>query len=191
MKRMFNQKLKTIIVSSIVLDIILIIFGLFLVCNPLLVTTVANVIIGVLLIVSGLYSIMKYLLNDKRNIIFTGILAYGLLAVIFGGIIMINPLLLANIITVIIGIWAILSGVIKLSIAIRFKKYHEESWVINSIIAFLIILTGLLLVINPFSGTISISVYVGVSIIVYSGLDIVEKMIFNKRIKEISEIISI
>ena len=189
MSNLIKNRIKTVVITSFVVDIMLIIFGLFLVCNPLLATEVVNKLVGIFITISGIYSVIKFLLNNKKNPIFTIGLMYGLIAIIFGCIMIIKPLLLASIVTIIIGAWAIIAGVIKLAISLRFKYYEEESWFINMIIAILTVITGLLLIINPFGGTITISVYIGVVIIINAGLDIVEKLILKKRIKEIKKII--
>ena len=189
MSKIIKNRLKTVIISSIVVDIMLIIFGLFLICNPLIVTEVVNLLLGISIMISGIYSVIKYLLNNKKNPIFSIVLGYGLIAIIFGGILLFKPLLLANLITIIVGVWAIMSGIIKIIVSLRFKYHNEESWLINMVIAILTVCTGILLIINPFNGTVALSVYIGLTIIVNSGLDIVEKLIFNKRINEISKII--
>ena len=184
-----KKKLNTIINETIIFDIFVIMLGLFLICNPLLTTSVANVLIGIFLIISGLYMISKFIINMDKNRYFTYQLFFGLLSSIIGIIFLINPLLLSSIITIIIGIWTIISGIIKLTLSIRFKMFNEESWLINMVISIFSIIVGILLIVNPFKGSIVISTYIGIMISLYAGMDIVEKMIMKKRLNEIEKII--
>ena len=67
--------------------------------------------------------------------------------------------------------------------------FNEESWLINMVISIFSIIVGILLIVNPFKGSIVISTYIGIMISLYAGMDIVEKMIMKKRLNEIEKII--
>ena len=180
--------LKRLIVSSIVMDIILIIFGLFLLSNPSLVISVSNKLIGIILIINGLYSIIKYIMN-KNNTIFKYILYIGIISSIVGIIMMFNPMLFNELVTIVIGLWIIIYGLIKIMISLNFKYYKEETWLINMVISIINIILGIMLIINPFKGSMVISVYIGIIIVLYSSFDILEKSLFYKRINNVVKII--
>lgn len=183
MKNIFNNMIK----EAIAYDIFAIILGVFLLCNPRLATTVTGVLFGVFLTISGLYMISNYIFN--RNTINMFRLSLGLLTLIMGIIFLINPILLSSVITLIIGIWIIISGIIKLLLAIKFKIFNEETWIINIVISILTICIGILLVVNPFKSYIVISTYIGIMFIVYFSMDLVEKMIMKKRFDQIEKIL--
>ena len=189
MKKEINKNLNLITIGSILLDIIFIALGIFLVINPELSTRVSGVLIGIGLIVAGLYAIIKYVLNMDAAFIFTFELIFGILSTIGGILVIANPLAIANFITIIIGLWFIVSAVIKGSIALQFKNYNEETWILNLVISLLTIVLGILLITNPFSAYIVLSTYVGIMIIMYSGMDIVEQLLFRKRAANIEKIL--
>ena len=189
MKKEINKNLNLITIGSILLDIRFIALGIFLVINPELSTRVSGVLIGIGLIVAGLYAIIKYILNMDAAFIFTFELIFGILSTIGGILVMANPLAIANFITIIIGLWFIVSAVIKGSIALQFKNYNEETWILNLVISLLTIVLGILLITNPFSAYIVLSTYVGIMIIMYSGMDIVEQLLFRKRAANIEKIL--
>lgn len=190
MKKEINKNLNLITIGSILLDVIFIALGIFLVINPELSTKVSGVLIGIGLIVVGLYAVIKYVLNmDTIAFIFTFELIFGILSIITGILLMANPLAIASFITIIIGVWFIISAVIKGSIALRFKRYNEETWILNSVISILTVILGILLLTNPFSAYIVLSTYVGIMIIVYSSMDIVEQLLFRKRAANIEKIL--
>lgn len=189
MKKEIDKRLNLITIGAISLDVIIVILGFFLMSNPELTTQVSGILFGLLLMVSGLYAIMKYITNMHSNIVFTLELIYGIISVLFGILIMANPLGFANLITIFIGLWFIVSGVIKGAIAIRFKKYREETWLFNLVIAILTLLIGILLVVNPFNGVMVLTTYVGIMFIIYAGMDIVNQLLFRKRATQIEKII--
>lgn len=189
MKKEINKNLNLITIGSIIMDVIFIALGLFLIINPTLSTKVSGILLGILLVVSGLYAVIKYVLNIDSAFIFTFELIYGLLSIIAGILIIANPLSLANFITIIVGLWFIVSAIIKVSLALQFRVFKEETWVLNLVIGLLTILLGILLLINPFSGFIIITTYVGIMLIVYAGMDIVEQFLFRKRASDITKIL--
>ena len=189
MKKEIDKRLNLITIGAILLDIVFIILGFFFLGNPEITTQVSGMLFGLILVTSGVYAIIKYISNMHSNIVFTLELIYGILSLIGGIIIMSNPLGFASLITVFIGVWFIVSGVIKSTLAIRFKKFKEETWVFNLVIAFVTILIGILLVVNPFKGTLVLTTYVGIMLLVYSGMDIVNQLLLRKRSSEIERII--
>lgn len=189
MKKEINKNLNLITIGSIIMDVIFIALGVFLIVNPELSTKVSGVLLGILLVVAGLYSIIKYILNMDSAFIFAFELIYGLLSAIAGILIMANPLSLANFITIIVGLWFIISAGIKISIALQFKASKEETWVLNLVIGILTIIIGILLLINPFNAYIVLTTYVGIMLIIYAGMDIVEQFLFRKRAGEVTKIL--
>ena len=105
---------------------------------------------------------------------------------IFGIIIIVKPNTVASIIPLLLGIWMLINGVTKLSYALTLNKNKNAAGSI--IISILIIVLGILLVFNPFAGAKTLVQILGVTIIVYSVLDLAEcfaiRRIVKKDIKE-------
>lgn len=99
-----------------------------------------------------------------------------------------NPFSLANITTIGVGLWLIVSATIKGAIALQFKKFNEETWILSLIIAAITLILGILIIVNPFESYIVLAVYVGVMVCVYAAMDIVQQILFRKRVKEIVKI---
>jgi uncharacterized membrane protein HdeD (DUF308 family) len=189
MKKEINKNLNIITIGSIILDVLFILLGIFLVINPELSIKVSGILIGLILIISGLYFIIEYVLNMDAIFLFTIVFIYGIISILGGILILSNPTAFTNFLTIIIGIWLLISAGLKASIAMQFKNNHEESWIINLVIAILTIVIAILMIANPFSGSIVISTYAGIMFVVYAGMDIVEQCLFRKRAGEIENII--
>ena len=189
MKKEIDKRLNIMTLGAIGLDVVFIILGIYFATVPEITASVANILIAIVLLVSGIYSLIKFIMNMHENLVFTFELLYGILSIVAGIIIMAKPLALTSLITIFVGIWFIISGAIKATLAIRFKKFKENSWLLNLTIAILTIIIGILLIVNPFKGSLVLSVYVGIMLIIYSSMDIVEKLLLRKRANDIEKII--
>ena len=180
-KKSFN----IITIGSIIIDVIIVILGIFLISNPAVGLESALTLIGVLLLVSGIYSIIKFIMNPKS--IFKFELIYGILSIIAGSFAMFRPFAVASLIVILVGIWLIVTSLIKLSLALELRKFKEDSWIFDLAVAILTLVLGVLLLINPFSGYIVLSTYVGIMIIIYSSMDAIEQVFIRKRVSTIAK----
>ena len=183
-KRVFNL----INIGSIVIDILFVIFGIFLVADPAVGLESALLLTGIFLLISGIYSIIKYIMNSHS--IFKLELIYGLLSVIAGLFAVFKPFSVANLITIIVGIWLIISSVTKFSIALEFKRLKNEGWIFDLAISILTLILGLLLLFNPFEGIMILSTYAGIMLIIYSSMDIIEQFFIRKRASQLVKLLS-
>ena len=186
MKRV-KKSLNIITWGAIVLDLLYIFFGAFLISNPNMGTKAALVIVGIILVITGIFSISKYIMNNYKIFLFE--LIYGILCIAFGILCLVNPFGVANFISIMVGIWLIITSILKGVIAIEFKMHNEGTWLINLAMSILVIVIGVILIVNPFVNYIIITTYVGVMIVVYSCIDILNQCIFMKRIDSILKFI--
>ena len=84
------------------------------------------------------------------------------------------------IIRIVIGIWIIYNGLVRMSLSLKLKEINSQMWIYTIILAIAIILLGLFISLN--SGAI-ISL-VGGMMIAYAILDIIESMIFIKKLRQ-------
>ena len=178
-KRCFN----VVTIGTIILDLIFIILGIFLIANPTVGVDSALMLFGIILLVTGIYSIVKYIMNNQSFFRFE--LVYGLLSIIVGCFAIFKPFTIVNLITVLLGIWLIISSVFKFGTAIELRKINEDTWTFDLAISALTILLGIMLIINPFSGYMVISTYTGILIMIYAMMDFVEQLFIRKRASRI------
>ena len=189
MKSDISKKLNMFTIGAILIDVLFIALSVFLIVNPELSVNVAGVLIGIVLIISGLAKIIHFLLNSSRAFLYTSNLLFGILSVLVGALITFNPFSLANMISICVGIWLLIASVYKLGITFQFKRNSEQTWFFNFVISILTIFIAILLLVNPFASSIILSIYAGIMIFVYAAMDIVEKLLYRKRFKEIEKIL--
>ncbi len=185
LKKDFNKMFTTSILTSI----IFIAFGIFLLLRPDTTIRIISYTIGIILILLGAFSLGKYYSDNKEKKSIDFNLIYGILSIIVGLVMILNPTALATLIPFVLGFWIVINGVIKIQYALELKKNKNDAWVATIVIALLILIWGLILVFNPFSGAIAITQLIGIFIIIYSILDIVESTLIRKNLKDMGKTI--
>ncbi len=181
-----KTKIKNMYKTSMIFSIILFIVGLFLLIKPETTLYAISYIIGILLILWGIVPVISFLTDKERKSYLEFDFICGVFALIFGLIIIINPDMIGSIIPLLIGIWMVINGVTKLEYSINLKKYEVNSN--NSIIISLIILIcGIVLIINPFKGAVILTKIIGLFILIYSVLDIIECHTLKKTVKTVEK----
>lgn len=169
-------------IISIIESIIFIILGIILVCQPDIALKAFSYILGISFIIIGIIMIIKYLQLNKDCFEFYNYeLIYGLMAVVIGFITIYYSNIIETILRIIIGIWIIYSSFIKLSLSLKMKKIEESAWIYGFILAIIMFGCGLYIILN--SGAILATI--GIVMIVYSIIDIIEDILCIIHIKEI------
>jgi len=174
--------------GQMVLDIIICLLGIYSASNPTGSTTVISVAFGILLVVIGIYNIIKYIFNMNNGPFFVVDITYGILSIIAGIFIITNPLSLASILTIGLGIWLVASAAFKGALVIQLRKFKEETWVFSLVVSILTLIIGIVIIINPFSTALVLTTFVGILMCVYSAIDFVQQILFRHRVKEFIEI---
>ena len=173
MKNIFTSYFKI----SYLMSFIFLIFGLLLFINPESIIISISIIIGILAIIFGAFEMMIYF---KTNI--NTSLISGLFSLIAGIVLILNTNILAIIIPVIIGFAMVMQGV-------TFKKENIKNYYYLFIMATLNILCGILFIVNPIMGALITTKIIGLVIIIYSIISIMDIFIFKKQIKQVSRVI--
>lgn len=174
------------IFRSLIFDVLIFFVGLFFIINPYFGLRGCEIAFSVVIILSGIASLYDCTARKIINL-FNFSLIYGVLSLIFGLLIIFNPLSLTNAITICFGIWVTLSGALKISHAIYLKNSAEESWSVVFGIGLISTIVGILVIFNPFI-ELYITQVVGIFMVLYSILDFTNNILLKKRSKEIVKI---
>jgi len=141
--------------------------------------------VGIVLIIWGIIPVITFFSNKEKESYLEFSFIIGVFALIFGIIVMINPNIIGSIIPLLTGIWMLINGITKLYYALNISK--EGNATTSIIISLIILVCGLLLVFNPFGGAVMLTKLIGIFVIVYSVLDLIECYTLNKSIKEVTK----
>lgn len=184
------EEFKKVFQFSILISILFILLGICLFLFPETIISMISYILGGIILVSGVISIIRYFTRKERITMFAFDLIYGVFSIIFGVIMITNPTALATVIPFVLGIWVIINSIVKMRYSFRLKDYNQSAWLSTFVISIVMLLWGFILLFNPFEGALVITQVIGLFIIVYAMLDLVEvsllKKNFNNIVKKIS-----
>lgn len=180
-----DNKLKSMFRTSVIVSLALILVGIFLIVSPETTLSFVSYGTGIILLITGLIPTINFFINKENQKYLDISFIFGIIFIIVGIVIIINPKIVASIVPLLIGIWMIINGVIKLYYSILINKTIKS--ISSIIISLLILVCGLLLVLNPFGGAVTLTIIIGIFLVVYSVLDLAECIIIyvsNKKSKK-------
>lgn len=174
---MFEKFLKRSSWTDIVISIIFILFGALLVTKPEETVGAISIILGVVFIAMGVLKLVEYYTSDTRE---DYLLSIALIAVIFGVIVLFASDAILSLFRIILGIWIIVAGIMDLQTILIWKQVKSPYWVAALLFSILMMLAGLIILINK---NILLTT-MGIIVIVYAVLDIIDRIIFMMKIDD-------
>lgn len=183
-----ENKIKRIFNLSLITSIIFVIVGLFLFIKPDTTISLISYTFGAVLLLMGLINVYKYFSSNNKLNMFSFDLAYGVLLVIAGLFLIIDTSIFAKVINIILGIWIIVNSITKFQYGIVLKRVKNSDWGYTIFVSLLSFFWGVLLLVNPFESALTITQIIGIFIIVYAVLDIIDNFVIRKNINDILNI---
>lgn len=171
---------------SMTYSILFIIIGALLFIDPAGFVVLVSYLIGILLLVAGFNNVISYSKNRDLSVSKT-LLVFGILLIIMGAFLIIKPTFIGKIVPSIIGVCLIINSIEKLLYLNYLNEKNSDNYVISLISGIIILLAGIFLLFNPLSGTLIVTQIIGILIIIYSVMDLIEKIKFKKGIKNIKK----
>ncbi len=176
-KERFNKVLN-ISFLIIALDVVV---GILFITHPDISNKVSLMIIGSLTIVHGLYSLINYFYDGLGSGFFKAEFLTGIISVILGIIIVLNPITTINILAIGFGLWLILNGIETGYYTMVFWKHNEEIAPLILFVSVASAIMGVLIIINPFKSFMLVTKLIGLFIIANSCINIIRLVLYKKR----------
>ena len=187
MKKVFNR----LMIGSMVTSLLYVILGILLLLFPKIANEVIGYSLGGLLLVSGFLAIAKYFTNHDEVSFLRVELVFGVLSVLFGVLIFLDPLFISSMVVIVLGLWLVVNGTIKIQYALELKNYKQEYWTLALFVGLVIIFSGALVIFNPFESIMTLTMMVAVFIIAYGVLDIMELFLLKKNVDEFVKVVKV
>lgn len=172
---MVGKLLKRSSWTDIIISIIFVIFGVLLIVKPEETLGAISIILGIVFIAMGVLKIVEYYTSKTKEDL---LLTTALIAVIFGVIVLFASGTITTLFKIIIGIWIIGAGVMDLQTTLIWKEVKSPFWTAAVLFSLLMILAGMIIImVENILPTI-----VGVMIVIYGVLDIIDRIIFIKKV---------
>ena len=172
---------------SLALSLIFMLTGFILIVWTKASLDVFAYIIGFTMVVYGVYNFIDSFGINPVLCLFQ--MSVSILTFLLGFTILSNPSIFESILPVMLGILFIISGAFKTRVSLIFRGSNSE-YMLSIISSILIIVCGIILIVNPLSMSIVITKVIGIMLTVYSVLDIIDMVVFKKKIKDIDKYIN-
>lgn len=174
---MFEKFLKRSSWTDIVISIIFVLFGALLIAKPDETVGAISIILGIVFIAMGVLKLVEYYTSDVRE---DWLLTIALITVIFGVVILFASDAILSLFRVIVGIWIIATGIMDLQTTLVWKEVKSPYWTITVFLSILMMLAGIIILVNQ---NILFKT-MGIMIVAYGVLDIIDRIIFMKKIND-------
>lgn len=151
--------------------------GLVLLLIPGTLNKLIGILIGAFLLFVGISAILKYLKNKENNSSLNFV--SGILYSVLGAIIIIYPYSIINLVTICLGIYLVINGLLKIKVSLILKTITDK-WIGTLIVGIITIILGLLLIFNPFAG-ITITKLAGAFLVIVAVFDLIDTYVIQKK----------
>lgn len=174
---MFEKFLKRSSWTDIVISIIFVLFGVLLIAKPDETVGAISIILGIVFIAMGVLKLVEYYTSDTKEDL---LLTIALITVVLGVVILFASDAMLSVFRVILGIWIIATGIMDLQTTLVWKEVKSPYWTLAVLFSILMMLAGIVILINQ---NIVIRT-TGIIIVIYGILDIIDRIIFMKKIND-------
>ncbi len=173
---MFEKFLKRSNWTDIVISIVFVLLGILLVVKPNETIAAISTLLGILFITIGVLKLIQYFTSDTKD---DYLLTIALISVVFGVIVMFGSIAILSLFRIILGLWIIAAGIMDLQTTLIWKEVKSPYWTLTLVLSMLMIIAGIVLLINAEI----LYTTIGIITIVYATLDIIDRIIFMKKIE--------
>ena len=184
--KLIGEKLKQTNRESILASILAILLGITMIFFSKSVLDIISYLIGSILIIKGVLKIYYYFKYEGKYNVFNYDLSFGVFNIIFGIFCIIFKTELQNIFSIFIGIFIIYEGIIKISLSTKLNLIDTKIGFLSFLLSILIIICGVYITFNE--GLLITTI--GYTLIIFSIINIVESIIFNKNINKIEKMLN-
>ena len=140
-------------------------FGILLIVDPEISLAAFGIITGVCLIVFGVIKIVGYLSKDLYLLAFQYDLAFGILMIALGIMVILEPDNVIETICIAVGIAFFMDGLLKIQIAIDAKTFGISKWWLILSVAILAGVVGVLLIFRTSESARTLMIFLGISLL--------------------------
>ncbi len=175
--------MRTAKIGYIVTSAALCVLGILLIAVPKFSVSVIGFICGAILIVFGAVRLIGYFSKDLYRLAFQYDLAFGIMMIILGAVMLMHPDSLMNFICITLGISFLADGLFKIQITIDAKKFGIDKWWLILALSIITIVFGVLLIIRPNESSRLIVILIGIEMLCEGILNISTMITAVKIIK--------
>ncbi len=171
--------------NTIILCLIEMAVGILLLVDPVGFTAGIIIAAGVALMLGGLFNVIRYFRTSPEEAAVGRLLMQGLIALLAGAFCAFNPgwfLLTFPVIAILYGVAVLVGGLGKVQIATDMLRAKNSKWWWGGLSAVISIICALVIINNPFSSTVALWWFIGISLIVEAVVDVITLIAGRKKV---------
>lgn len=169
--------------DSLATAVAYLITGIILVLFPETTAKTIGYAFACVLLALGIGNIFNYMMRDARTIFYHNDLVLASILLVAGVAVFINVEAVVGFIPFILGVFVLISGVLKLQNAMNLKRLNQGGSAMVLILAIANVLFGVILILNPFHAVVSLIMILGIGLI-FSGItDLIVNICIAKKIR--------
>ena len=187
-----NNRIKAAKTGYIIISILLCVLGIVLIAVPDFSVTLLCVLGGGIMMLFGLVKIIGYCSKDLYRLAFQFDLAFGILFVVLGFILIIRTDAMVNLICIVMGICVLADALLKIQISIDSRAFGIKKWWLILAMAILTGVAGFLLIFRPSESIQTIMILFGIDLITEGVLNLITILTAVKIIRhQLPEVIDV
>ena len=167
--------------ADILVSIAFAIIGIFMITKTELAMKIISYILGGIFITIGIIRSTSYFLSKGKYDFYNYDLIYGIIAIIIGLVTICCSGLIESVFRIVIATWIIYSGIIRLSLSFKLNAIQVGMWNVSLILSIIMIISGIYILFQ--NGAIILTI--GIIMLVYAIIDLIESAIFIKYVDEL------
>ena len=176
------NKENKISINNLIYALLFLVFGIILLTSTEDLITIASKVVGTILIIIGIVKSINYIyMKGKLGNYSFSKLCIGIIFICFGVLLIFFSAALSFAIRTIIGLWVLFSGINRIIFAISVKSTDKRGFFVYLITSFLMFILGIFLISGIFDQ------FIGLLIIIYSIIEIVNYIYFKVKNKDYDE----
>ena len=187
-----NNRIKAAKTGYIIISILLCVLGIVLIAVPDFSVTLLCVLGGGIMMLFGLVKVIGYCSKDLYRLAFQFDLAFGILFVVLGFILIIRTDAMVNLICIVMGICVLADALLKIQISIDSRAFGIKKWWLILAMAILTGVAGFLLIFRPSESIQTIMILFGIALITEGVLNLITILTAVKIIRhQLPEVIDV
>lgn len=173
-KTMIKEYIKKYSKASIITSVIMIVASVLLIVFPKTMLNIVVYVISGALFVDGLIHFVTYFALTHEMRIFSNDLLEGILALLAGVFVAFNADAFISALTMIIGLWIIIKGLLNLQLSFQLQQIIEFNWFWIFLCAVLSVVLGVFIIVHPIDMAIGLTMAEGIVLLVTEVLSLIQ-----------------
>lgn len=173
-------EIKRVIWPSLLSSIFLLLLGILLFFKSSATLMGISYLVGGVLIALGVIAIINFLRNSTKDIFVELNIVYGIVSIVAGLFLVTVPEFVGSIIPIVVGITIIISSSFKVQQALVLKNLESKYFLPSLIMAIICLVCGVIILFNPFTSAVVVTKAIGLFMIIYAIMDIINSFILRK-----------